>query len=76
MDNRDFIVEHHKFISCVADFAEITTYLGSSDFIYCWNKWIAGNLIPTPLILTTTGLDLHALDALEVYPKLESKMSE
>lgn len=35
------------FLECVTTFAQSTTYLWSSDEIFCWNTHIAGNTFPT-----------------------------
>lgn len=34
------------FLSCVGDFAEVTSVLESDDYIFCWNLWIAGYAFP------------------------------
>jgi len=69
--NRNYIINQHNFLSCVGDFSQYSTYLKSSDFIFCWNLWIAGTTIPQPLPLTATGFNSQASNPTEEYPLLE-----
>ncbi|MFA5069762.1 MAG: hypothetical protein WC528_00580 [Patescibacteria group bacterium] len=46
-DSSDHVYYQQKFLSCLGDYAEISTYLESDDFIFCWNLWLAGQPAPT-----------------------------
>ncbi|MBU1074628.1 hypothetical protein KJ705_00940 [Patescibacteria group bacterium] len=77
VDNRDYIRQNQFFMTCLKDFAEITTYLVSSDFGYCWNLWIAGTTFPPALtIITTAGINLQSTDPSVVLPEFEPRDQE
>lgn len=46
-DSTDHVYYMHQMLNCLGDFAELTTYITSANYIFCWNTWMAGHPVPT-----------------------------
>jgi hypothetical protein len=47
VDSHVYVYYESKFLTCLGTFAQITTYINSSDYMFCWNLWLAGQSAPT-----------------------------